>query len=292
MNTYGVDKGVTLRVPATANLMIDSQDGTKDPTGLIRLNPWNFQIFKKQSVINGFFTRVGTTEVVLEWNNPNISGDLSNNELNFIDASGVTQRIILNPAFYTVEQILERLKTEFGNLGITMDILYDPSVLNDYPCNLEFSEDVEFLPSQLTFMLGLSGDARTTYYLTNVDLRAYRYLDFVSSDLTYAQDVKDSSTNAVERDVLCRWYMTYDNATPQIDAYGFPVLMGYTPFFIRRLYNPPKQIKWDNNLPLGQLNFQVYGATTGPSRFDQQIVVAPRYDGKSNWLMTLQLSEN
>jgi len=292
MNTYGVDKGVTLRVPATANLMIDSQDGTKDPSGLIRKNPWNFQIFKKQSVINGFFTRVGTTEVVLEWNNPNISGDLSNNELNFIDASGVTQTIILNPAFYTVEQILERLKTEFGNLGITMDINYDPSVLNDYPCNLEFSEDVEFLPSQLTFMLGLSGDARTTYYLTNVDLRAYRYLDFVSSDLTYAQDVKDSSTNAVERDVLCRWYMTYDNATPQIDAYGFPVLMGYTPFFIRRLYNPPKQIKWDNNLPLGQLNFQVYGATTGPSRFDQKLVVAPSYDGKSNWLMTLQLSEN
>ena len=58
--------------------------------------------------------------------------------------------------------------------------------------------------------------------------------------------------------------------------------MGYTRFVRRRLYNPPKQIKWQPNQPMGNLSFQVYGD-------DGDLVTADLLD--SNWLMTLQLSE-
>lgn len=296
MNTFSVDKATTIRYPSTANLMIDSQDGPKDSSGIVRLNPWDFQIYKPQQLQNGFFTRIATSEVVLEWNNPNISADLSSNILVF-DISGVSHTIDFLPGFYTVEQLLLQMKELFDAVAapVVMDINYNPAAAGEIPCNISFGGiDVTFQPTNLSFMLGLSQNPNSTFYLVNVDLRPYRYLDFVSPDLTYAQDTKDGSTNNISRDVLCRWYFCYDNATPTIDAYGFPILMGYTPFFIRRLYNPPKQIKWDNNLPVGALRFQVYGITTFPfdDKVNNQIVVKPSYDGKSNWLMTLQLSEN
>jgi hypothetical protein len=82
--------------------------------------------------------------------------------------------------------------------------------------------------------------------------------------------------------------MAYDATTPgttTVDAYAFPILMGYEPFVLRRLFNPPKQIKWDPLQPMGNLTFQVFGS-------DGDEVVDDTADRITNWLMTLQLSEN
>ena len=62
--------------------------------------------------------------------------------------------------------------------------------------------------------------------------------------------------------------------------------MGYTPFVVRRLFNPPKQIRWDSNLPVGNLAFTLYSDQGTPLE-----VVYPAIQD-TNWLMTLQLSEN
>ena len=69
--------------------------------------------------------------------------------------------------------------------------------------------------------------------------------------------------------------------------------MGYSPFNLRRIFNPPKQIRWDNIQPLGNLAFQVYATKWPQDRtanytyglFD----VAQYYN--TEWLMTLQISE-
>jgi hypothetical protein len=106
----------------------------------------------------------------------------------------------------------------------------------------------------------------------------------VSEDLTYAQDLKDSSTQIINRDVIVRWYFS-DDTPEQLDAYGFPILMGYTQFSRRRLYNPPKQIKWDRDLPLGNLRFTLYDQ-------DGNLPFTRVPSDSTNWLMTLQLSEN
>ena len=291
------EKSTTIRQPSTANLMIDSADGQKDVTTLIRKNPWNFQISRPQSILNGFFTRIATSEVVLEWNNPNISADLSNNFL-LIDVSGTgVVKLDFPDGFYTVAQLLDYMKANVdNNTTATMTINYDPSGLLLYPCNIEFDRPVEFTASSLLFQLGIIDNVvippNTPIYLVNVDLRPYRYIDFVSAELTYNQDLKDGTTSKLDRNVLCRWYFTWDNAQPVIDKYGFPIEQGYTPFRIRRLYNPPKQIRWDHNQPLGNLTFQVYGTTSYPlSPANDQIVINPNYDAKSNFLMTLQISE-
>jgi hypothetical protein len=57
--------------------------------------------------------------------------------------------------------------------------------------------------------------------------------------------------------------------------------MGYTPFCIRRIFNPPKQIQWQTNVPIGQMAFQLY---------DDRGELA-KVDEITDFLMTLQASE-
>ena len=300
MNTqdFGTRPSTTIRPPSTANLMIDSADRTQGAT------PWNFQITKKESILNGFFTRIATTEVVLEWCYDNINS--SNNAL-FIDISGEGANTYVNANYqvqittgvYNVAEVLAQivyeLNTGTGTTGATFTLVpasQNPegftkidcsgAVFNMWPANPALETT---LADQLEFIdwTDFPGSGFNSYtYLDCPDIRPYRYLDFVSPDLTYAQYLKDSSTAASPRDVLCRWYFAEDTQEAY-DSCGFPILMGYARFCRRRIFNPPKQIRWDSNLPIGGLRFEVY---------DQDGNLLTWGDQDTNWLMTLQVSEN
>lgn len=276
-----------IRVPSTANLMIDSADRASG-------SAWNFQIVKQKSILNGFFTRIGTTEVVLEWCEENVSSALGNTTISF-DISGIapntyngTQTISVLSGFYTaaemMNEIVDRLNDLSGTTGTTWAMVQYQAGYYLEATDAFFEIGTERLAVQLDLdnAVSVSLSATETGVIPNCpDLRPYRYIDFVSPVLTYAQDVKDSSTATFDRDVLCRWYFSYDEQAP-LDAYGFPILMGYTRFCLRRIFNPPKQIKWDTNLPIGNLNFQV---------FNDDGILLPVSSDRSNWLMTLQVSE-
>ena len=294
MNNFGVERATTIRQPSTANLMIDSFD-RETP------NPWNFQITKNQALQNGFFSRIATTEVVLEWGNPNISAELQNTLIS-IDISGTgantfvgTVPITLGTGFYTVAQALERWCSQLNDLSGTTGTGFRPLVYFGLP-GVASTGGVWRITAPgtlLALQLGLPYFTTDTFapahFLGTPDLRPYRYLDFTSSQLTYNQDLKDNSTALIERDVLCRWYFAWDTP-PELDTLGVPILMGYVPFKARRLYNPPKQIKWDPTQPLGNLSFEVfYSDITGLSG---PVPAYPTNTFPSNWLMTLQLSEN
>lgn len=277
------EKATTIRMPSTANLMVDSADRNE----AVFPSAFNFQIQKNQSILNGFFTRIGTTEVVLEWCQDNIG--LSNNTLVF-DISGVggntyfdSVTITIGTGFYTVEQLLDAIVSALnaltGTTGADFAIATGGGIVALDCSGAEFGVQDSPLAQQLGIFTG--GLEFPGVNITCPDLRPYRYIDFVSSQLTYAQDLKDTTTSTVERDVLCRWYFSWD-VPPQLDAYGFPILMGYTRFCLRRIFNPPKQIKWDSNLPIGNLTFQVY---------DEEGVLLPNSGNDTQWLMTLQVSE-
>jgi hypothetical protein len=102
------------------------------------------------------------------------------------------------------------------------------------------------------------------------------YVDIVSDQLTYNQDLKDATTDVMNRDVLYRWYFADDNVTQEREMMPLtyaataapavqmltptllPVIQGYTPFVIRRALPVPKQIRWEPTAPIGQVGFQVY----------------------------------
>jgi len=276
MNTS--QEGTQIRYPSVANLMIDSVD-RKDAYP----SPWDFVITKNQSLFNGFFTRIGATEVVLEWQNPNIVEGV-NNVLAFTIEGGTIITLTLSTGFITVGNVLDAAVSRL-NSSTTADRFEVVQVGGQWGIQDTAGgggNDIIVAPGLLTTQMGFTASSGTPFLTpSDPDLRPYRYLDFVSNQLTYNQSLKDATSNLRDQSVLLRWYFVYDNPTP-VDQYDFPVLMGYEPFFLRRLYNPPKQIAWESNMPIGQVGFQVFGN-------DGNLV---SNTANSEWLMTLQISEN
>lgn len=281
------ERALPIRMPSTANLMIDSEDRA---SGL----PNDFTITKLNSILNGFFTRISTTELVLEWLTPNINGTegIKNNIIGVSLNGGAVTNYQAPPSFYTQAQLLDWLAEQLSIITAPTTwsiVLSTPSVtasggvallVPSAPVDIVLSGPIaDLLNLELAGPQPVNNNANP-YFSVAGDLRLYRYIDFVSSQLTNNQSLKDASTAPIVRDVLARWYFAYDNP-PALDAYGFPILMGYTPFVLRRTFSPPKEIRWETNIPVGQLSFQVYQPNGELAEFDTG----------SGWLMTLQVSE-
>jgi hypothetical protein len=270
--------GVNIRMPSTANFLIDSDNGQSPVTFLP--NAANFTITKPAALLNGFFTRLAVTEVVMDWNEPNISAALGNNTITLVLTSGPTSVTSTLPdGLYTVADVLDRIVTDCS--GVITGLNVSGVGAN---CRLASTGafSVTLGVNDLATQLGISIASSTSHTL-NPSLNRIRYLDITCNDLTYNQDLKDASTGSIVGDVLVRWYMSWD--TPVIpDVYGFPVEMGYTPFICRRSYAFPKQIKWNNNQPVGNVTFRMYanGQTT------PYVVASPV---GTKWMMTLLVSE-
>jgi hypothetical protein len=311
MNTsaFGVEKATLIRVPATANLMIDSDDRAFQESDVVDTSPWKFQITRNQQLINGFFTRIGLTELVLNWDIPNISSKFKNGIL-IVDVSGADisgqQAIDLPDGFYTAKKaidcIVENLNAAYGSpslfsvsqdcngVGIDVSGARQWTTLMSLPlANQLFQWDVNIENDLLPY--------KKIHYIPSPDLRSIKYLDFICDALTSVQDVKDATTVPFVKDVLQRWYLSWDDQN-NLDDYGFPIYQGYTPFSSRKTYSPPKQIKFEASIPVGNLNIDVW-ARFNPAFY----AVAPLTVGygslaeiypppdSSSFMMTLQLSE-
>ena len=296
------EKASAIRQPSTANFLIDSYDGVGNTE-----TAGNFQITKKQSLLNGFFTRLGATELALEWNVPNVISDLSYNSV-FLDVSGsslVTPTVTVPVGNYTAAEYLQTFVALYNALpsvtraGTSLAItttggLYTLAMTGGafkFPAATNTGKSISyFFPVSLPAAARVTSITRNTSSLNpgtaggNISrfggTRPPKYLDFVCSELTYNQALKDASTGSDDRDVIVRFYMAYTNDANQQDALGFPILMGYKPFYIRREFNPPKQIRWTANQPIGNLRFQVYDD------------LGNLYDNLGfDWKITIQVSE-
>ena len=283
MEFIPTEKAVPIRYPSTANLMIDSQDGNIG--GNLAQSMSNFSINRPNALLNGYFTRIGVTELVLNWNEPNISAALANDIFRVIKTSGaVTYSITLPDGSYTIAQALDQIVVLLNAAGTGLTWSVSGIGAN---CSLNATGAYTIPHTSLSLELGFGDELTSTRYHSpyGPNLSPIKYLDFVSYQLTNNQTVKDSSTTSYQNTVLARWYFAWDTQ-PVLDPYGFPILMGYTPFSTRRTFNPPKQIRWLPNQSIGNLSFQVYA--NGRSTVYQQDVLLSQL---SNWLMTLQVSE-
>jgi hypothetical protein len=299
------EKATPFRQPSVANLLLDSNDAI-DIT-----QSYSVQYYKKHNLINGFFTRIAVTEIVLNWFEPNIPGGYTMNWI--ITQAGVPTTFVigggggslaLQEGFYTVASLMAFVIKELNRLAINVSsgasagtaAVFATTLSNGYPeiviTNAGAADEVAVssITGALATILRLPANGALIGAAANgglelspgIDLRPYTYLDFTSDQLTYTQDVKDSSSAAYTKDVLCRWYFAFDEP-PALDALGYPILMGYTAFCLRRQFSPPKQIKWEQNLPVGgALTVEVYGS-------DGRL--ADGMTSPTSWLMTLQVSE-
>jgi hypothetical protein len=323
-----IEKGQTVRQPSTANLMVDSDDRN------INSYPYwtNFSIQKPTAILNGYFTRIGVTETVLQWGEPTIAPDTEG----YMDISSngvITRGVLLElnqlgiPTWATAEQLCQDVSN--GVFTPALSTVADLSGASFHFSNprpgtvaMDLSgnttgQSIQWrprtrlnLPEKMNLWKKFYLTAPNTWASDNVgwrtidvfyfiDPRFTRYIDIVSPDLTYAQDVKDSSTQQKDKNVLVRWYLDWDDSqSGLLDGFGFPILQGCRPFSQRRLYNPPKQIRWEPNLPIGNLSFEVYGDDGNPLESTAEFLAAiqnPSVFGQaissSEFLLTLQVSE-
>lgn len=293
----GIEKAVTIRPPSTALLAVDSLDRTQPGSAG---SSANFIINKNQSLFNGFFSRIALNEIVLDWCIPNIGAYTENNTLTVTTTAGPTTiTITLADGHYLVADALDtivallnapgpagfgpntfRLEDQFGNAwGATS---YG-TVFLATTAGGTFTIGPSTLQGQLGLATGVA--AASEFPIICPKLLPYYYIDFVSPQLTYNQDLKDNSTSSVVRDVLYRWVFAYDNVPQALDRYGFPILQGYKEFVTRRYLSFPKQILWNPSMPVGQLSFQIY--TSNGDLLDPTAL-----GGECEYQMSLLFSEN
>ena len=290
------DRAVTTRPSSTANFYVDSLDKATGHSG-------DFIINKNQSLFNGFFHRLAVSEVVLDWGVPNVSPYWANARIR-IQNTFSNNSVQLNVAqgFYTVKEMMDTIASQANaafsalpdDLRLSVELVgqtlafvstgvgNDPfQVINDLNNNQYLARQL-FATSQLGTIAspnpapnGPSGFP--TLVTSSPRLLGTTYVDIVSPQLTYNQDLKDNTTSPLQRDVLYRWYFAYDNVPTAYDTIlqeypagatapavqlftttNSPILQGYTSFVARRALPYPKQIRWESQQPIGQVSFQVY----------------------------------
>ena len=273
---FSENQASAIRFPSTANLLIDSQDRNN-----VNTTPsTDFSISKQENLLSGYFTRFGVNEIVLNYFIPNISPTYGSNTFS-LTVNGVTQVIVIQPGNYTVSSLLQYILDDlnfgsnqlppnyalnlFPNFVFQLDgtpgnyylFCFDYTipaapVLQNYTINTTILANLLRLPQNIPY----TGFKLINPYLIPNQLR---YLDFVCTNLTYQQGLKDGTTSNFTRDVLYRWNFGYSEQG-LLDDLGYPIHQGYIPFVSRRYLNFPKQIKWDTQQPIGQISLQVYKA--------------------------------
>lgn len=320
--TKSVHDAVTERSPAYAILAIDSEDRFKDyPASLLVTpggyndSPYDFQITKNESIMNGFFTRLALTEVNFPWTIPNINPTTNKINIQWQVGAGPVQSSTLSllTGFYRPSSLAAALQVQIRTIpdlasatvvyGATDEpfFAYATNVVGTTMAfqPLPYNSAVYPYPSttkQLFFLLGFR-DLNTVLTTVGGGLytfcQAIRYIDIVCSQLTYNQALKDTMSQPTARDTLCRLYLgdgpytgssTLDPADPKFCP------PGCAPFTIYRQYTNPKFIRWLPNQPVqGNLRFEVYD-DNGVSLTAMLNDLSSSRD--MNWSMTLLVSED
>jgi hypothetical protein len=331
------DVGTTQRLPSTSVLAINSEDRFKDlaesrlsrgapGSNPLKQNPYSFLITKNESIMNGFFTRLGLTEVVLPWVIPNINGKTDKIRILYDISGGASgeEYILLESGFYRPAELATALQTAVRDTLSGIDARFaDFTVIYGYlniPSFLYSTEDPElrvaFLPvptnldpaapfnesyiydaantRQLFDVLGFTAPSNTSLKESESGgitfCQAIDYVDVVCTQLTSNQALKDTMSQQIARDVLCRIYITGNdvNNVPPSSANFCPP--GCAPFTVYRNFSQPKQIQWLPNQPVqSSLQFDLFDDMGNPLSDSLPSYVA---DNRTNWSFTILVSEN
>ena len=301
-----------IRMPSTALLTIDSEDRYTDYSGatIKQSSPYDFTISKRESLMNGFITRVGISEVVFPWLIPNINAKSRQILYSYNAGAGVVNNILITLpiGFYRPSQLASAIQSIVALNIPTFTMTYSAAgqplfrydtggattiAFNQLPYN---SSAYPYGPTakQLFYVLGFNS---VNTILTPVQLGGYtlcqsiRYVDICSYQMTNQQSLKDQTSQVIARDMLCRVYLGDGGGGGQStvgcsDPSFCPP--GCAPMTIYRNYTVPKNIQWIPGQPIsGFLRFQVYDDA---GELINESLSSTTYS--ADWSMTMLCSEN
>lgn len=227
---------VTVRPSATAILAIDSDDRyssyaqrRSSPT-----YPFSFNIQKNSSLMNGFFKRLAITEFRMNWTLPNIAKAWGNNQIGMTyklgAAAPVTVTLTIADAFYGAEELARALTTQIQvylpTALVSTSTGTDPTPDEWYIFFAGTGNSFYFSPvannpfRQLIDMLNIFNPLGTTLQATFTTgiptLRPTDYIDLICNQLTYNQELKDTTSLPNSRDMLSRVYLDIDTPSQSL----------------------------------------------------------------------------
>jgi hypothetical protein len=333
------DEAVTIRPSSTALFGVDSDDRYKtyEERRLLPSYPFTISITKNESLLNGFFSRIAVTELRMYWTLPNISAAWGNNtlQINITGAGANPYTITIPDGFYDLESLMATIEGEVQALG-------GGALLPAFVARANVDGSSSYSnggggAATFFWVRPITSTIRTLYDMLNLitpkpplttaqatarggvaNLRSTDFVDIVSPQLTYNQDLKDGSSAPTVRDALVRVYL--DDTTKSLArittnlfdstgaANGFQVpaydvtsfTNGSTPFTIYRQYPMPKQIRWQDSQPLGNLTFEMYddqgrsiqALWDGTYPAGDPAIAGGYYANSFVWNMSLLVSEN
>ena len=296
--------------------------------GAYNVDPYNFTITKTESLIATPPTRIAVTEVVFPWTVSNVN--LKTNKIYaFLKATGgaITQTTItLGQRFYRPSELAAAMQTAvlvaFGASipAFTMVYGYNNQPVFAYDSGTAaFSIAFGYLPynsavyphtsatKQLFQLLGMTyynsnaNPAFITDTLANQTIQTgitycqfTRYIDIVCQQLTGLQGIRDTTSQPIVRDSLCRVYVVNPSDVSNVDCSGAEFCPpGCAAFTLYRNFTLPKQIQWIPNQPVaGGLTFTVYADDGEPLGSFSAYTAGGLFGNSTNWSMTLQCTEN
>lgn len=316
----GVEHTETSRAPASAFLLIDSQDRLQTSTTESFYNNWfanadqplnDFTIYKRQPFLSGYFHRIAVAEVRFEYCSPNIN--LRNNKITFLDDGAASFDIEIPQGFYTPLELAAELESQLDAEipSQTWTVSYENSHFK-IESDAEFQilpfdyEDPQQLVKGLYFMMNwnINNSAPDTSQIAMdfPSLTYTKYIDICSRQLTQYQKVKDNSTRENQTPaVLCRLYL--GNYTVE----GLPATSGQEttwpgarPCVIQRIMNVPKYSMWNPGQFIDQIDIQLRDDTgnllfipsNAISETDIQTEVSGARTNQCSFQLTLHCSES
>lgn len=331
----GGEMVVTTRPSSTAIFAMDSDDRYSDYNQR-RVNPsypFFVRITKKESLLNGFFKRLGVSEFRMYWTLPNISAAWGNNQINVgWLAGGVPPPagavITIPDGFYTIQNFCDIFQVQLraipGNPlpNVTVVRAEDGTIVisTNTATTIQFGPIVTSVAiakqrqlfDMLAFPLPTAFLAVVTTGIPN--MKATDYIDIVSPELTYNQELKDGTSASIVHDMLVRIYLDESCkpiAPPTLTSTTAPPYdlvpsftngndqNGVLPFVLYRQFAYPKQILWNKAQPLGNITFEIYDDQGRSIQSLWNTAYPPassstgyKYANSFAWNMTLLVSEN
>jgi len=279
------DKGIAMRPPAYAHVLIDSRDRGEDSAGLLLENTNNFILSAKGNgaLLYGYFTRIAITQLSFDWYFQTISVGYNDTirvtntttattaTINLLTAAGTTSGYFSPADLATLLEDALKATAGIGNpaLTVTYNALYGALefATND-GSDLRFVAPLQADPGQGALYKNLLKTYRTLGVSNAVMVVANdtgvfsppraptSYVDILSERLTKFQRVKDADTDQLQprSTQIARLYLCPPGQRVLVQE---TQALGSEPFTICVDYNTPKQIKWSPGEALYQIDLQV-----------------------------------
>jgi hypothetical protein len=273
--------------------------------------------------MNGFFTRIGLTEVNMQWAIPNVNERNSTLLLERGAAAGVSTvtesfTVDIGTDFYTPNELAATIQNQLRILGAFDDATWtvtwseqdnifristnDPTIVfRIRPQNQGASDD-------LCNLMGFSypsSQFAPTVIGSYASMQYTPYFDIVSNNLTKKQNVRDNGTSFLTgQNLLARVYLSESGISTLRDRTPFDTppqladcnIVGCRPFNLYREYQTPKQIYWDTEEFINVIDLRLidYKGNTlfSTSQAAQQPASTQTNSGDaSQFQLTMQITE-